>query len=146
MNLTIKLIKSNELLLIRSKILRNNKDPKECTYNGDNRKDSFHLGAFISNKLVGAVTLIKNECDKMKIENCYQMRGLCIEFEYQKKGIGRELVEKVEKKLKQMNVKNVWMNARESALNFYLKLNYQNSNIKYSIGQIGLHYLMYKEL
>ena len=63
-----------------------------------------------------------------------------------KKGIGKELVEKVEKKLKQMNVKNVWMNARESALNFYLKLNYQNSNIKYSIGQIGLHYLMYKEL
>ena len=56
------------------------------------------------------------------------------------------MVEKVEKKLKQMNVKNVWMNARESALNFYLKLNYQNSNIKYSIGQIGLHYLMYKEL
>ncbi len=38
------------------------------------------------------------------------------------------------------------MNARESAIQFYLNLNYTNTNIKYSIGQIGLHFLMYKKL
>ena len=82
----------------------------------------------------------------MKIENCYQMRGLCVDSKFQNKGIGKKLVFEVEKKLKELKIKNVWMNARDSAINFYLKLNYINSDIKYSIGQIGLHYLMYKEL
>ncbi len=157
MNLTIKLIKSNELLFLRSKILRNNINPNDCRFQGDNDLDSYHLGAFISNKLVGAVSLINNKCEKMKIENCYQMRGLCVDSKFQNKGIGKKLVFEVEKKLKdshansmiklkELKIKNVWMNARDSAINFYLKLNYINSDIKYSIGQIGLHYLMYKEL
>ena len=146
MNLTIKLIKSNELLFLRSKILRNNINPNDCRFQGDNDLDSYHLGAFISNKLVGAVSLMNNKCEKMKIENCYQMRGLCIDTKFQNQGIGKKLVFEVEKKLKELKIKNVWMNARDSAINFYLKLNYINSDIKYSIGQIGLHYLMHKEL
>lgn len=146
MNLTIKLIKSNELLFLRSKILRNNIDPNDCRFQGDNDLDSYHLGAFISNKLVGAVSLINNKCEKMKIENCYQMRGLCVDDSFQNRGIGKKLVKKVEEKLKKLKIDNVWMNARESAIQFYLNLNYTNTNIKYSIGQIGLHFLMYKKL
>jgi ribosomal protein S18 acetylase RimI-like enzyme len=74
------------------------------------------------------------------------MRGLCIDSKFQNKGIGKKLVDAVERKLKEKKIKNIWMNARDSAINFYLKLNYTNSDIKYSIGQIGLHYLMHKEL
>ena len=146
MNLTIKLIKSNELLFLRSKILRNNINPNDCRFQGDNDLDSYHLGAFISNKLVGAVSLINNKCEKMKIENCYQMRGLCVDDSFQNRGIGKKLVKKVEEKLKKLKIDNVWMNARESAIQFYLNLNYTNTSIKYSIGQIGLHFLMYKKL
>ncbi len=82
----------------------------------------------------------------MKIENCYQMRGLCVDDSFQNRGIGKKLVKKVEEKLKKLKIDNVWMNARESAIQFYLNLNYTNTNIKYSIGQIGLHFLMYKKL
>ena len=146
MNLTIKLIKSNELLFLRSKILRNNLNPNKCRFVGDDFIDTYHLGAFNSNSLVGGVTLINNQCEKMKIENCYQMRGLCVDDSFQNRGIGKKLVKKVEEKLKKLKIDNVWMNARESAIQFYLNLNYTNTNIKYSIGQIGLHFLMYKKL
>jgi len=146
LNLTIKLIKSNELLFLRSKILRNNIDPNDCKFEGDNDLDSYHFGAFISGKIVGAVSLINNKCKKINIESCYQMRGLCIDSKFQNKGIGKKLVDAVERKLKEKKIKNIWMNARDSAISFYLKLNYTNSDIKYSIGQIGLHYLMHKEL
>ena len=146
MNLTIKLIKSEDLLYLRSKILRNNIDPKDCKFIGDELIDTYHLGAFHSDKLIGGVSLINNKCIKMNLKNCYQMRALCIDSDYQKKGIGKKLVEEVEKKLKRMKIKNLWMNARVNAIGFYLKLNYRNSNIKYSIGQIGLHFLMYKKL
>ena len=146
MNLTIKLIKSNELLFLRSKILRNNFDPNKCKFVGDDFTDTYHLGAFNLNNLVGGVTLINNKCEKMEIKNCYQMRGLCVDDSFQNRGIGKKLVKKVEEKLKKLKIDNVWMNARESAIQFYLNLNYTNTNIKYSIGQIGLHFLMYKKL
>ena len=142
----IKIINSDDVLLLRSKILRNNIDPKECKFNGDNNIDTYHFGAFNSNNIIGAVTLINNKCEKMEIKNCYQMRGLCVDDSFQNKGIGKKLVKKVEKKLKQLKIDNIWMNARESAIQFYLNLNYTNTNIKYSIGQIGLHFLMYKKL
>ena len=113
---------------------------------GDDFIDSYHFGAFNSNSLVGGVTIINNKCEKMKIKNCYQMRGLCVDDSFQNRGIGKKLVKKVEEKLKKLKIDNVWMNARESAIQFYLNLNYTNTNIKYSIGQIGLHFLMYKKL
>jgi|TARA_B100001939_G_scaffold41732_1_gene32326 ribosomal protein S18 acetylase RimI-like enzyme len=113
---------------------------------GDDFIDSYHFGAYNLNSLVGGVTIINNKCKKMKIENCYQMRGLCVDDSFQNRGIGKKLVKKVEEKLKKLKIDNVWMNARESAIQFYLNLNYTNTNIKYSIGQIGLHFLMYKKL
>ena len=45
-----------------------------------------------------------------------------------------------------MNIKYVWMNARESAVKFYLNLGYTNSNKSKIIGNIGLHYMLYKYL
>ena len=41
----------------------------------------------------------------MKIENCYQMRGLCIDTKFQNQGIGKKLVFEVEKKLKELKLK-----------------------------------------
>ena len=140
------MIKSNELLFLRSKILRNDLDPNKCRFLRDDFKDTYHLGAFNLNNLVGGVTLINNKCEKMEIKNCYQMRGLCVDDSFQNRGIGKKLVKKVEEKLKKLKIDNIWMNARESAIQFYLNLNYTNTNIKYSIGQIGLHFLMYKKL
>ena len=66
MKIQIKIINSNELHDIRSKVLRNGLDPKMCTFEGDTRINSIHVGAFIENKIVGGVSLIKNNC---KINN-----------------------------------------------------------------------------
>ena len=116
MNLTIKLIKSNELLFLRSKILRNNIDPNDCRFQGDNDLDSYHLGAFISNKLVGAVSLINNKCEKMKIENCYQMRGLCVDSKFQNKGIKKNSNFKRTKNTRKCNECNMRLNFLSSDL------------------------------
>ena len=43
-------------------------------------------------------------------------------------------------------VSYLWMNARVKALDFYLKLDYTNSEITYNMNEIGLHYMLYKKL
>ena len=92
------------------------------------------------------MVIMKNKCKKKKLTNCYQLRGLFVDKEFQYNGIGKTIVNFVENQLKDIGVNYLWMNARESAVLFYLKLNYSNSKISYVINEIGLHYLMYKKL
>tara|TARA_B000000532_G_C18562751_1_gene274996 strand:- start:25 stop:465 length:441 start_codon:yes stop_codon:yes gene_type:complete len=146
LNLSLKIVKSEDLLNLRSKILRNNLDPNLCRFPGDTEINSFHIGAFNRNTLVGGVSVMKNECKKKKLPNCFQLRGLFVDKEFQKNGIGKTIVNFVENRLRDSGVNYLWMNARESAVLFYLKLNYTNSKISYLINEIGLHYLMYKKL
>ena len=146
MNLSLKIVNSEDLLNLRSKILRNNLDPNLCRFPGDKEINSFHIGAFNRNTLVGGVSVMKNECKKKKLPNCFQLRGLFVDKEFQKNGIGKTIVNFVENRLRDSGVNYLWMNARESAVLFYLKLNYSNSKISYVINEIGLHYLMYKKL
>ena len=146
MNLSLKIVKSEDLLNLRSKILRNNLDPNLCRFPGDKEINSFHLGAFNGNTLIGGVSVMKNECKKKELPNCFQLRGLFVDKEFQHNGIGKTIVNFVENRLRDSGVSYLWMNARESAVLFYLKLNYSNSKISYVINEIGLHYLMYKKL
>lgn len=146
MNLSLKIVKSDDLLNLRSKILRNNLDPNLCRFPGDKEINSFHIGAFNGNTLIGGVSVMKNECKKKELPNCFQLRGLFVDKEFQHNGIGKTIVNFVENRLRDGGVNYLWMNARESAVLFYLKLNYSNSKISYVINEIGLHYLMYKKL
>ncbi len=96
LNLNIKIVKSNKLLNLRSKILRNNMNPSKCIYRGDYNKTSFHIGAYIDGILVGGVSIIKNKCVHKDFPDCYQLRGLFVDFNHQKKGIGKMIIKKVE--------------------------------------------------
>ena len=146
MKIRIKIINSYELHDLRSKVLRNGLDPKMCTFEGDTRINSFHIGAFNNNKILGGVSLIKNNCDENGEVGCFQLRGLCVYNEFQNHGIGTKIIHKIENIITEMNIKYVWMNARESAVKFYLNLGYTNSNKSKIIGNIGLHYMLYKYL
>ena len=117
-----------------------------CTFEGDTRINSIHIGAFIENKIVGGVSLIKNNCKINNERECFQLRGLCVYEKYQNCGIGTKILNEVENIITEKNTKYIWMNARESAVKFYLNLDYINSNRTKIIGNIGLHYMLYKYL
>tara|TARA_A200000113_G_C8659455_1_gene288566 strand:- start:96 stop:452 length:357 start_codon:yes stop_codon:yes gene_type:complete len=117
-----------------------------CTFEGDTRINSIHIGAFNNNKILGGVSLIKNNCNENSEVDCFQLRGLCVYNEFQNYGIGTKIIHKIENIISEMNIKYVWMNARESAVKFYLNLGYTNSNKSKIIGNIGLHYMLYKYL
>ena len=146
MYVVLKKVSANDLLSIRSKILRNNASFNYCKYEGDDLDSSFHIGAYLNNKIVGGVTLIKNKSTYKKLTNCYQLRGMCVLENFQKKGIGRKIIIEAEKHCKILKIENIWMNARVKAANFYLNLNYIDLGFRYEIKGIGLHYFLYKEL
>ena len=82
----------------------------------------------------------------MKLENCYQLRGMCVLDYYQNIGIGQKLLENSEKICKKLNVNYIWMNAREKAVDFYIKFNYLDLGESYIIEGVGKHSFLYKKL
>ena len=146
MNYEIRKTDPENLLAIRSLILRNNANFNLCRYNGDKKKGSIHLASFLNNKIIGGVSLIRNKPIYKNLRNCIQIRGMCILSNFQKMGVGKKLIMEAEKKCMEMNIDFIWMNARIVALDFYLKMNYKDPGITYEISNIGLHHFLYKKL
>ena len=146
MDIILKKVNSSDLLPIRSKILRNNASYDYCKYKGDNLDSSFHIGAYVNNKIIGGISLIKKKSTYKNFTNCYQARGMCVLEDFQNKGIGEKILKEAEKHCKILKIQNIWLNARVKAANFYLKLNYIDLGFRYEIKGIGLHYFLYKKL
>lgn len=133
----IKLITPEETYSVRRKVLRKNMPDEPHQFHGDFDPETFHLGYFLNNEIVGILTVIKNG----KIA---QLRGMAVLEEHQGKNIGRKLVEKVEEMLSEEHFTKIWMNARETAVPFYEKLGYSIEGEIFVIKPIGFHYVMTK--
>ncbi|SFS67131.1 Protein N-acetyltransferase, RimJ/RimL family [Zhouia amylolytica] len=142
-DLLIEFISAQETFQVRHPVLRPGRPLETCVFEGDDLKSTFHLGAFYNKNLVGVVTMMKSA---EKTENVFQLRGMAVLDDYQKKGIGEELVCHAEEEVRKKGGTSVWMNARQVALNFYMKLGYEKFGEKFYIPKIGAHYKMKKKL
>ena len=134
----IKLINAEQTFPLRKAVLRKNMPNEPHEFNGDFEENTFHLGYFENDEIIGIVTIIK----KGKIA---QLRGMAVAEDYQGKGIGKQLVLEAENALKNNKFTKIWMNARENAVPFYEKLGYKIEGEIFIIKPIGFHYLMSKE-
>ena len=66
--------------------------------------------------------------------------------EFQKMGFGEELLKHCENEIKLKKGNLIWFNARESAIGFYEKSDYQKSGDGFEIADIGIHYVLFKKL
>jgi GNAT superfamily N-acetyltransferase len=139
-------IAAKETYLIRQIILRPGKPIESCVFEGDDLPTSKHFGLFVNKELVGIVSVFENKNTIFTHSNQLQVRGMAVLQNYQKKGYGNVLIEKVEAYAKSMKSPNIWFNAREIAVGFYKKLGYTIIGNPFEIGEIGTHYIMHKQL
>lgn len=78
----------------------------------------FHYGMLEAHRVVACALAIPVLKSKAKI------RQMTVAPEYQKQGIGRLLLENIERDLKQRGVTSVELDARSTAVGFYEKLGY----------------------
>ena len=145
MNYTIKFISAKETHAVRHPVLRLGKPIETCVFNGDDLENTFHLGIFLDRKLVGVSSFFKNSHPNLPQENQYQLRGMAILKDYQKKGLGKLILNYGEHIIKKKNTQIIWCNAREIAVNFYKNNGYNTIGKPFNINNIGLHYIMLKD-
>jgi ribosomal protein S18 acetylase RimI-like enzyme len=144
-NITIKSISVKETYLVRHPILRAGKPIENCEFEGDEDESTLHLGLFFKTDLIGVASFIKNSNVLFIEKKQYQLRGMAILKEYQKKGFGNLLLVEGEEQLLN-KCQRIWFNARENALNFYIKNNYKIIDKPFEIADIGLHNVMSKKI
>ena len=81
--------------------------------------NQLHFLCFINEKIAGSFIFVKSNQNKLK------MRQVCIDKDFQKKGIGSQMMLFAEKWAKENNYNQIYCNARNNALAFYQSLNYQ---------------------
>ncbi len=103
-------------------------------------KDSIHRAAFIGNKIVGVARLHFNNIKEA------QIRYMAVHPDYRGMGIGSRLLEEMEKIARRKKAEYILLNARENAINFYLKNGYSIIGKSYVLYGIIQHYKMIKLL
>ena len=141
----IKKISALDTYSVRHSVLREGKPIASCQFDGDDLTATHHFGYFLNNKIVGIISIFKNNNSIFASESQYQIRGMAVLLEHQKKGIGETLVLFSEDFIKKMAIPIIWFNARTSAVGFYKKLDYQVVGIPFEIEDVGEHSLMFKK-
>ncbi len=146
MNFNIKQIPPEETYIVRHPILRAGHPIESCVFDGDNLETTFHIGIFSEEKLLGVCSFFNNNHPSFSEKKQYQLRGMAIVESYQKQGLGQLLLKHGESILKTKHADLVWCNARETAIHFYAKNEFQITGNPFNIETVGIHYVMYKPL
>lgn len=142
----IKEIHSTATFLVRHPVLRAGKPVETCQFDGDNLPSTKHFGIFIAGNLIGVISVYKNNHSFFANPNAFQIRGMAILEDYQKKGLGEKLVKYCEKYVVNQKSSLLWFNARKNAVGFYEKLEYKISGDAFEIKDVGTHYVMFKNV
>ena len=122
---------------LRHRILRK---PLGLNFSAEELKNEIsytHLAAFSEDKLVACCYLIAVD------DNTIKIRQVAVDESLQRQGFGKSLMIFAEKNAKAKGFKEIVLNARDSAKEFYLKLNYTIEGKGFS--EIGIHHFKMKK-
>jgi ribosomal protein S18 acetylase RimI-like enzyme len=101
---------------------------------------------FYENQLSAVISVFEVKNNLFLEENQFQIRGMAVLEQYQKKGFGVALLKFCENRIRNKMGEIIWFNARETAIGFYEKSDYQKSGNGFEIADIGIHYVLFKKL
>lgn len=125
---------------LRYRILREPLGKERGSERNEGDATGIHFALFENAIIVGIARL-----DQVDNEIC-QVRFVAIEHETQGKGFGKKLMVFVENAGKESGYKKMILHARDYALPFYQKLNYQLIGASYKLFDVLQHYEMHKNL
>ena len=128
-----------EYFLFRWKLLRKPLGLEKGSEQDGLENTAFHIAAFNNENIiaVGRAQIEKNSSARI--------RYMAVNKEYRKRGIGSRVLEELEIIAKEKMAKSCWLHARDTAIRFYTKNNYEIKGEANSELEIP-HFRMEKEL
>ena len=125
----------------RWKLLRKPWNEPEGSEQDDIEEECFHVMICNeNNQCVGVGRL------QFNTENEAQIRYMAVAKKFERKGIGKKIVDALEKRAKEKNITSIILDAREPAVGFYEKLGYAIKEKTYLLFDSIQHYRMTKDI
>ncbi len=140
----IRFIKAGTTHPLRHKVLRPHQPVEEVDFPNDRNPDSFHLGAYIGEHLIGVASFYPERTDKVKGWKQYRLRGMASRPDFRGQGVGRRLLAFALDHLRAQHADVLWCNAWVAAKVFYERQGFVTVGEPFDLGDIGPHYLMYR--
>jgi ribosomal protein S18 acetylase RimI-like enzyme len=142
----IKFIKAPDTWPLRHRVLRPHQTIEDCDYPNDRNPESFHLGVFIGEHLIGVGSFYAEKNDALRGWKQYRLRGMAMHPEFRGQGAGAKLMRFALEHLRAQRADLLWCNARESAKGFYTKLGFAIQGDAFSVEGLGEHFVMHHRL
>lgn len=143
---SVRIIEKEDVLSIRSIVLRNGIPPAECIFPRDELPSTFHLGGYLTGKLICIGSFYEEANDTFTAPIQYHLRGMATLPEFRGQQAGTLLIKEAERIMAQRGANFWWCNARVSAVNYYEKLGLKAVGEPFIIEGVGSHKLMCREL
>ena len=143
---TTRRIHVEETYQLRHEILRPHQALEQCQYPGDTDETTAHFGAFLSERIIGILSIYRVNSPKLAIPNGWQLRAMAVAEEARGKGYALVLLRVAENYASSMGGGYIWANARKIALGFYQNAGYEIRGDEFDIPDIGPHFLVCKEI
>lgn len=125
---------------LRHEVLRKPWGKPEGSEKDEIEDSAIHAALFDNKKLIAVGRLQAND------STTGQVRYMAVDPEFQNKGTGGIVLNYLEEKAVEIGLKKVILQAREEALNFYLKNGYRVKEKSFLMYESIQHYLMEKNL
>lgn len=142
----IKKITAETTFSVRNPVLRPNLPVETCNFEGDNLPTTLHFGYYERGLLIGVVSVFAKENTTWSTEKQIQIRGMAVLEQFQRKGIGEQLIQRVIELAAEIKTEVIWFNARKIAVPFYEKLGFQIHGTAFEIKDVGTHYVMFRSI
>ncbi len=110
---------------LRTRVLRSHMPGTPARAATDDLPSTVHLGAFRGDRLVGAVTVFAEEAPGHPGTPAQRFRFMAVEPSAQGTGTGTALMNEVIARARARDIRLLWANGRDSALDFYRRLGFE---------------------
>lgn len=128
---------------LRQKVLRAGLSREAAHFDGDDLPDTVHIAALEGGAVIGCATVLSNSFNG---ERACQLRGMAVDPAMQGQGIGRKLLEEIERIATERGVTRLWANCRKPAVGFYRKNGWVSVSEEFEIPTAGPHIKMTRRL
>jgi ribosomal protein S18 acetylase RimI-like enzyme len=141
----IKFVSLNEVLPLRSLVLRNGKALEQSVFAGDEAESAIHLANIVDDEIISVLTFHAAELPEFEGHG-FQLRGMATLPKHRGKGAGNQLLNFAITFLRGRKVNYIWCNARKAALSFYRGMGFEIISEEFIIEGIGPHRKMYLKI
>jgi GNAT superfamily N-acetyltransferase len=144
---TVEELRLNDILDLRTKVLRKGTPSSNPSYAEDNDPSTVHLGVRDSGSVIAVSSWIDRPFPLDTAAVAVQLKGMAVDDALQGTGIGRLIIDAGEVHARKRRASIVWARARDAALDFYTKCGYVVVGEMFMDEATGLpHHIVVKRL